>query len=87
MPEGPSNEPQYTERPDREATPIHQHHPSREIRGDIDKSNVMKGSRGKKPRREAYLVQLNKSLNLSGYSTAFTALILENKRITYLRNK
>ena len=56
---GPSNEPLYTEQPER---PVHQlqHHPSREIRGDIDKSNIVKGSRTRKPRREAYMVQLNK---------------------------
>jgi hypothetical protein len=76
---GPSNEPLYTEQPERPVCQP-QHRPSRDIREDIDKSNIVKGSRSRKPRREAYMVQLNKPRDSpSGYSTAFIASILENK--------
>jgi hypothetical protein len=55
-----------------------EHHPSREIRGD----NIVKGSRTRKPRREAYLVELGKPpTSLSGDLSAFTASLMNAKEL------
>ncbi|KAN0076004.1 hypothetical protein V8E54_007274 [Elaphomyces granulatus] len=55
-------------------------YPLKEICGDIDESNIVKGPRTRKPRREAYLVELTKPpTSLSGYLLVFTASLMKGK--------
>ncbi|OXV09936.1 hypothetical protein Egran_02301 [Elaphomyces granulatus] len=55
-------------------------YPLKEICGDIDESNIVKGPRTRKPRREAYLVELTKPpASLSGYLSAFTTSLMKGK--------
>jgi hypothetical protein len=41
-----------------------QSRPSQEIRGDVNKSNIIEGSRSRRPRQDAYLAQLQTYLRL-----------------------
>jgi hypothetical protein len=56
--------------------------PPKEIRGDVDESNIIQGPRTRKPsaRKEAYLTDVTRApTELTGFHTAFSAALTQPK--------